>query len=261
MSIALYLGCRLTSLRADYAGPVVISKLLVFYRGMSIVRSSSAWDLQQINDFLHAAVIPIRLACSDKEGVPLICSLWYLYADNALWCATQQSASVATLLERTPKCAFEVAPESMPYRGVRGQGRVTVMPDEGAATLQQLIAREQARGIAANKIVVAGFSQGGAIALHAGLRSKQVLGGVMALSTYLPIKSAFDEVTKSDVPVLMAHGSLDPILPMALGRESADLLIANDFNVEWHDYQMAHSVCAEEIDDIRTWLLSIYAAE
>jgi nitroimidazol reductase NimA-like FMN-containing flavoprotein (pyridoxamine 5'-phosphate oxidase superfamily) len=141
MSIALYFGCRPTSLRADCAGPVVIWKLLVFYRGMSIVRSSSAWDLQQINDFLHAAVIPIRLACSDKEGVPLICSLWYLYADNALWCATQQSASVATLLERTPKCAFEVAPESMPYRGVRGQGRVTVMPDEGAATLQQLIDR------------------------------------------------------------------------------------------------------------------------
>jgi phospholipase/carboxylesterase len=130
-----------------------------------------------------------------------------------------------------------------------------------AATLQQLIAREQARGIAANKIVVAGFSQGGAIALHAGLRSKQVLGGVMALSTYLPIKSAFDEVIKSDVPILMAHGSLDPILPMALGRNSADLLIANGFNVEWHDYQMAHSVCADEIDDIRTWLLSIYAAE
>lgn len=131
-----------------------------------------------------------------------------------------------------------------------------------AATLQQLIAREQERGIAAGKIVVAGFSQGGAIALHAGLRSKPQLGGVMALSTYLPIKAAFsDEVTASDLPILMAHGSLDPVLPMALGSESADLLMANGFNVEWHDYQMAHSVCAEEIDDIRTWLLGIYAAE
>jgi phospholipase/carboxylesterase len=131
-----------------------------------------------------------------------------------------------------------------------------------AEILEQLIAREQERGIAANKIVVAGFSQGGAIALHAGLRSGQTLGGIMALSTYLPIKSAFaDEVVLSDVPILMAHGSLDPVLPMALGRESADLLLANDFKVEWHDYQMAHSVCAEEIDDIRAWLLSIYAAK
>jgi len=131
-----------------------------------------------------------------------------------------------------------------------------------AEILEQLIAREQERGIAANKIVVAGFSQGGAIALHAGLRSGQTLGGIMALSTYLPIKSTFaDEVVLSDVPILMAHGSLDPVLPMALGRESADLLLANDFKVEWHDYQMAHSVCAEEIDDIRAWLLSIYAAK
>jgi phospholipase/carboxylesterase len=131
-----------------------------------------------------------------------------------------------------------------------------------AATLEQLIAREQERGVAANKIVVAGFSQGGAIALHAGLRAKHQLGGVMALSTYIPIKSAFsDEVVSSDLPIFMAHGSLDPLLPMTLGRESADLLIANDFKVEWHDYPMAHSVCAEEIDAIRTWLLSIYAAE
>ena len=131
-----------------------------------------------------------------------------------------------------------------------------------AATLDQLIAREQELGIAANKIVVAGFSQGGAIALHAGLRSKQELGGIMALSTYLPIKSAFeDEVLVSDLPIFMAHGSLDPILPMMLGRDSADLLVANGFKVEWHDYQMAHSVCAEEIDHIRVWLLSIYATE
>jgi nitroimidazol reductase NimA-like FMN-containing flavoprotein (pyridoxamine 5'-phosphate oxidase superfamily) len=131
----------MTIIRLYCAGAVVIVKLLVFYRGMSRVRSSSAWDMQQIDEFLRAVVIPIRLACSDKKGVPLICSLWYLFADDALWCATQQSASVVALLERAPRCAFEVAPESMPYRGVRGQGRVTVLPDEGPAILQQLIDR------------------------------------------------------------------------------------------------------------------------
>ena len=139
--------------------------------------------------------------------------------------------------------------------GVRASGQVVA----------QLIEQELDHGISADKIVVAGFSQGGAIALHAALRSTHKLAGLMALSTYLPITDAFeDEVVNSaenghtDLPIFMAHGSLDPVLPMALGRDSADLLIEHGFNVEWHDYQMAHSVCAEEINDIRTWLLSIY---
>jgi phospholipase/carboxylesterase len=139
---------------------------------------------------------------------------------------------------------------------------------DSGAILEALIQREQDRGIAASKIVVAGFSQGGAIAMHTALRSKQKLAGLMALSTYLPISKAFqEEVVDSadsghtDLPIFMAHGSLDPMLPMALGRDSADLLLANGFDVEWHDYPMAHSLCAEELDDIRTWLLSVYAVE
>jgi phospholipase/carboxylesterase len=137
-----------------------------------------------------------------------------------------------------------------------------------AAILDGLVAREVERGIAANRIVVAGFSQGGAIALHAGLRSKQRLAGIMALSTYLPISDSFrGEVVDAadtgytDVPIFMAHGSLDPVLPMALGRDSAELLVANGFQIEWHEYPMAHSVCVEEINDIRRWLLSVYSVE
>lgn len=133
---------------------------------------------------------------------------------------------------------------------------------DSAALLEQWIAREQERGIAANRIVVAGFSQGGAIALHAGLRATRTLAGIMALSTYLPLQDVFaEEVAPSDVPIFMAHGALDPVLPMALGRESADLLIASGYNVEWHDYPMAHSVCLEEINAIRGWLLSVYGTE
>jgi phospholipase/carboxylesterase len=137
-----------------------------------------------------------------------------------------------------------------------------------AAILDGLIACELERGIAANKIVVAGFSQGGAIALHAGLRSKHKLAGIMALSTYLPISESFrsevvdaSDTGHTDVPIFMAHGNLDPVLPMALGRDSADLLIANGFEVEWHEYPMAHSVCMDEISDIRRWLLTVYAVE
>jgi len=126
--------------------------------------------------------------------------------------------------------------------------------------LEDLIRREQDRGIDASKIVVAGFSQGGAIAIHAALRSKQKLAGLMALSTYLPLASELgDEVVK--LPIFMAHGTFDPVLPMALGRESADLLLAKGLDVEWHDYPMAHAVCAEEIEDIRRWLLAVYTIE
>jgi len=131
-----------------------------------------------------------------------------------------------------------------------------------AELLEQWITREQERGIRADRIVVAGFSQGGAIALHTGLRAKQELAGILALSTYLPMPNAFaSEAVATDLPVFMAHGTLDPVLPMALGRESADFLLAGGYNVEWHDYPMAHSVCLEEIGDIRTWLLSVYGTE
>ena len=131
-----------------------------------------------------------------------------------------------------------------------------------AAMLDEFIERELERGVAADKIVIAGFSQGGAIALHAALRSSEPLAGVMGLSTYVPLVSKLaDEVTVSDIPIFMAHGTLDPVLPMFLGRESADLLIDHGFKIEWHDYPMAHAVCAEEINDIRDWLLSIYLPE
>lgn len=108
---------------------------------MSLVRKSSAWDQPTIDAFLRATVIPVRLACSDADNVPLICSLWYLYDNEAIWCATQKSAAVVRLLEGQQQCGFEIAPEAMPYRGVRGQGKVTLLPDQGEAVLRRLIDR------------------------------------------------------------------------------------------------------------------------
>ncbi len=135
---------------------------------------------------------------------------------------------------------------------------------DSAAMLNGLIEREIERGVAASHIIAAGFSQGGAVALHAALRYPEQLGGLMALSTYLPLPDAFEaEVAENpaaaerNLPIFMAHGSFDPVLPMHLGRSSADLLISAGFDVEWHDYPMAHAVCAEEIADIRRWLLGI----
>ena len=128
------------------------------------------------------------------------------------------------------------------------------------AILEELIAREQERGIDAEKIVIAGFSMGGAIAINTALQTQKKLAGMMALSTYLPLPSEVDgSIGSRDLPVFMAHGSFDPMLPMQWGQLSAERLTETGFTIEWHDYPMAHAVCPEEIRDIREWLLKVYA--
>ena len=120
-----------------------------------------------------------------------------------------------------------------------------------------LIAQEVAHGIAPHNIFLAGFSQGGAIALHTALRQTAPLGGVLALSSYLPLAETAPrellEQTKS-TPVFMAHGRSDPIVPYALGVASRDALLKFGYAVEWHEYAMQHSVCGEELGDIAAWL-------
>lgn len=130
--------------------------------------------------------------------------------------------------------------------------------------LHRLIEREHERGIEYRRIVVAGFSQGGAIALHAALRFPHRLAGVMALSTYLPLASALQtevldgrKIEPGNLPVFMAHGTFDPVLPFQLGRLSREALEDAGFDVEWHEYPMAHAVCAEEIAAIRRWLVTV----
>jgi nitroimidazol reductase NimA-like FMN-containing flavoprotein (pyridoxamine 5'-phosphate oxidase superfamily) len=110
-------------------------------RLLTMIRSTSAWNSEQIDRFLVDTVIPVRLACLDRDGDPLVCSLWYLYADGALWFATQKSAAVVAFLEAEPRCGFEVAPETMPYRGVRGQGKVSLLAARGPEILLRLIDR------------------------------------------------------------------------------------------------------------------------
>lgn len=118
-----------------------------------------------------------------------------------------------------------------------------------------LIAHENARGIPNQRIFLAGFSQGGAIALHTALRMPQPLAGVLALSTYLPLAQlAAKEISTSTPPIFMAHGRSDPVVPHALGLASRDKLLALGCSLDWHDYAMQHSVCADEIRDIQDWL-------
>lgn len=125
-----------------------------------------------------------------------------------------------------------------------------------------LIEREHARGIPAERVLLAGFSQGGAVALAAGLRRKTPLAGVIALSTYLPdAEAAKAEKTEAALaqPVFMAHGSGDPVIPLVHAQRSMELLQAFGVPVQWHRYPMAHQVCAEEIRDLGNWMEERFA--
>lgn len=129
-----------------------------------------------------------------------------------------------------------------------------------ATRLEDLVARERERGIPAARTVLAGFSQGGAIALHAGLRHPERLAGVLALSTYLAVDGdAEDERAASnlDVPILQCHGSQDPMVPMTKGEAARDRLRELGYEVEWEDYPMQHQVCMEEIERIGAWLRQV----
>lgn len=131
---------------------------------------------------------------------------------------------------------------------------------ESTVILESLIAREEERGIGRNRIVAAGFSQGGAIAINTVLRTPERLAGLLGLSTWMALPGAaeaggFD----TSLPVFMAHGQFDPMVPMQYGKISADRLADAGFNVQWHEYPMAHGVCPQEIADISSWLVSVFA--
>ncbi len=107
----------------------------------SLIRASSAWSDNEIESFLSDSKIPVRLACLTPSGAPLVCSLWFVYDEGAIWCATQKSARIVACFEQDPRCGFEIAPESPPYCGVRGQSRVSLSNERGPAVLLRLIDR------------------------------------------------------------------------------------------------------------------------
>jgi phospholipase/carboxylesterase len=131
---------------------------------------------------------------------------------------------------------------------------------ESQAALEKLIAVQKQKGIPARKIVLAGFSQGGAIVLQTALRHPERLAGVMALSTYLPLRDKLEkerQAMNSDLPVFMAHGEYDNMIGIDRAMLTREVLEKLGYPVEWHDYPMPHSVCPEEIGDIAAFLLRI----
>ena len=130
------------------------------------------------------------------------------------------------------------------------------------ASIEALIEREKSRGIASHRIVLAGFSQGCAMALLTGLRHGERLGGIAGLSGYLPLATttaAERHPENQGTPVFLAHGRMDPVVALARATASRDALIALGWKVQWHDYPMAHSVCQEEIADFNRWLVGVLA--
>jgi phospholipase/carboxylesterase len=148
------------------------------------------------------------------------------------------------------------------------QSDIARLPDEAGiresqAQVESLISRETQRGIAPERIVLAGFSQGGAIALQAGLRHRERLAGIVALSSYLPLEDSLDReasAANKRTPILMAHGTQDPIVPLPLAEASQRALKQRGYDVEWHTWPMPHSVCAEEIEALGVFLARVYAA-
>lgn len=131
---------------------------------------------------------------------------------------------------------------------------------ESSEILTALIENEMRSGVASDRIVLAGFSQGGAIVLHTGLQYEKQLAGILAMSMHLPTiadtASTFSSAAKQ-VPIMMAHGQTDPVIPLPKALATRQALSDLGYAVDWHDYPMPHSVCAEEIEDIRSWLLKI----
>lgn len=132
---------------------------------------------------------------------------------------------------------------------------------EAQGQLQALIRRENERGIPTEKIVLAGFSQGGAIALHTGVRYPERLAGLIGLSTYLPLDWTVDAEAHDanrQTPVFMAHGAFDPLVPPVLGSGTRDLLLERDYAVEWRTYPIPHAVCADEVAHVGAWMTKVF---
>lgn len=131
--------------------------------------------------------------------------------------------------------------------------------DASTAYVQSLIEAEQAKGVSSERILLAGFSQGGVIALQAAMQCAEALAGLMVLSSYFPVPPASAMVQSRDLPVMLAHGTEDPICPLRNAQQAKTDLISLGFDPQWHEYRMQHQVCADEIGHMTHFILQCFS--
>jgi phospholipase/carboxylesterase len=200
-----------------------------------------------------AAIVWLHgLGADGYDFVPLVKELQALGAPAARW-----------VFPHAPQRAVTINGGSVMRAWYDILGADLVRREDGAGVresqqlVEALIAREVERGVARARIVLAGFSQGGAITLHTGLRQAQPLAALIALSSYVPLADtlAAERATASQaVPIFMAHGTSDPVIPLARATAARDQLRALDYQVDWHEYPMPHSVCGEEVEALAAFL-------
>jgi phospholipase/carboxylesterase len=179
--------------------------------------------------------------------IKLPVSVRYLFPHAPLQAVTLNGGAVM-------RSWYDISPSELDPALNHGRRTQTNQADLAHAQrgIEQLIAQEQARGIALSNIYLAGFSQGGALALHTGLRQTQALGGIIALSTYLPLVEENKALIQQSI--FMAHGRQDSVVAYSLGMSAKNLLEKQGHQVVWHEYAMTHTVCAAEVRDIENWL-------
>src|SRR5436309_2586698 len=259
------LGCRVEATNPSWASPW--EPWRVIFLGGIAARLAPYLDRKKEIDAGLLAIVEESLAWPPAKYVQA-------WVDRLAWCAKAMVFFERYDLLLTPTVASPPFPHGILYPGeidgvkvgrawydvvgVAGERREDEAGDRASQErVDQLIAREKARGVPARAIVLAGFSQGGAMALHTGLRHPERLAGVMALSCFLPVARAVAteaSTANRDVSLFIAHGIADDLIPVARARAARDTLLGLGYEVEWHEYPMAHSLCPQEIEDIAAWL-------
>ena len=226
-------------------------------QNMNIELLHGAGDLNSNDDITHAIIWLHGLGASSSDFPPVVPEL-----------DLSNAVAIRFIFPQAPNRPITInGGMTMPgWYDIKGSDIADKQDAEGMAAsqamLEKLIQAEIDKGVPSENIIIAGFSQGGAVAYHTAVRSEHRLGGVLALSTYLPFAEQVAEEQSAEnkqTPILAMHGSQDPVVSLALGKQSAETLIELGYSVEWREYPMQHQVVIEQIKHIGNWINQVFS--
>ena len=226
-------------------------------QNMNIELLHGAGDLNSNDDITHAIIWLHGLGASSSDFPPVVPEL-----------DLSNAVAIRFIFPQAPNRPITInGGMTMPgWYDIKGSDIADKQDAEGMAAsqamLEKLIQAEIDKGVPSENIIIAGFSQGGAVAYHTAVRSEHRLGGVLALSTYLPFAEQVAEEqsgANKQTPILAMHGSQDPVVSLALGKQSAETLVELDYSVEWREYPMQHQVVIEQIKHIGHWINQVFS--